>query len=159
MAPKCSRDSKLSRMLWRHLRTLLADCQHTYFSTQSLTFIKTQRFSPGAEQRKPDTNYVNRITSNIFYKRTISTHNDGRLPVPDLSVQFPLHRWSHAWRTLWRYFIQRMQITNYKLQIFIDSLYILQSISDEITINSMPWIHSTNTSSLCILGLYIHLYM
>jgi hypothetical protein len=38
---------------------------------------------------------------------------------------------------------------NYKLQMFIDSLYILQSISDEITINSMPWtMHSTMEVSI-----------
>jgi hypothetical protein len=31
------------------------------------------------------------VTFNRFHMCTISTHNDGCLSVPDLSVQFPLH--------------------------------------------------------------------
>jgi hypothetical protein len=71
----------------------------------------TQWFSLGAVWRKPDT-YLNRILLSIDFMHMckISTHNDGRLPVPDLSVQFPLHRryvmtlstaYAHACTTEW----------------------------------------------------------
>jgi hypothetical protein len=46
----------------------------------------------------------------------------------------PLHRMCDSMTLL---HAQPTQITNYNLQMFIDSLSILQSISDEITITSI----------------------
>jgi hypothetical protein len=83
-----------------------SDYQHTYFSTQSCTFAKNavifpRRCAKKTGRHRPQQN----VTSNRFHMCSVSTHNDGCLSMPDLSVQFPLHRWTHAWRTLWRFFI------------------------------------------------------
>jgi hypothetical protein len=72
-----------------------SDYQHRYFSTQSCKFAKTRHL--------PEQN----VTSNIFH--TISTHNDGHLPVsarPFCPVSSAPLNTCMTYTVIWRYFMR-----------------------------------------------------
>jgi hypothetical protein len=86
-------------LLWGHVTW--SDYQHTYFSTQSCTFAKTQWFSTGAVQRKPDT-YLNRMLlpidfTCVQYRHT--TMDACQLAARPFCPVSSAPRWTHAWVT------------------------------------------------------------